>query len=674
MKNFIKSSLIICLLVIINSCSKNESVSELPKENISLEGDLDINFEDLTVVTIDAEGDVDEDGGFNVNTTTTTSEELPILFTKDDEVMFGYYSKTGANNTISIDDLLLFYFTAHPEVAMQGLSNSVLLSKMKSSADYAELKSLIATSLESNTSPFKNISFVELLNDSGYNLAKEVRSYKQSKTKGGGFPFQYTYTRDGKVSWPKEFPLFATVGMEINDNNGTITKPYLFEKKGLVLSPGSLISWLYDKLVTEEKDKIETFQFPSDGNYDIVFTNGIDGEGTPQLEQAVDYFNRINLAVDITSITMPIATKHFINKIDEKCTKEIIKVFQDLKLAPIKLVITDKFKLDEFMKDLSKNVYNVIKGCLPNVNVGYLDALNSASKYFNLVEDGSELMFFLRDYLGSDISGKETRYFYNDISYGGLSFTNISGDGGVSAQNEFVGASASEHIFTGLLSEDIFKYNIERGVINSNITPLPTEQKPVENLPFIAGKIGNGDAEQINLTSSTTISNSEGKLEMTFKMGTIDSQFEIKPSFEGKGLPESERIDLKLEECLKPVITGVEVICPESGSFSITYEVLVSFDTGSSGQSSGYQIGLEFQQYETNEDYQYASNSFSYSLVSGNMHKGVYKILIPTYGTFFCSPRGTRTTLRHWHNFRVYFTNSKCNYKSEYSYFETTRY
>lgn len=547
MKNFIKSSLILFLLIIVNSCSKDESVAELVKETISLEGDLDINFEDLTVVTLDGESDVDEDGGFNANTTTTTLEELPILFTKDDEVMFGYYSKTGADNTISIDDLLLFYITAHPEVAIQGLSNSVLLSKIKSSADYAELKSLIATSLESNTSPFKNNSFVELLNDSGYNLAKEVRGYKQSKTKGGGFPFQYTYTRDGKVSWPKEFPLFATVGMEINDNNGTITKPYLFEKKGLVASPGSLISWMYNKLVTEEKDKIESFQMPSKGTYDIVLTNGEDGKGTPQLEEAVDYYNRINLAVDITSITTPIATKHFINKIDEKCTKAIIKVFQDLKLEPIKLVLTDKFKLDEFMKGLSKNVYNVIKGCLPSVNVSYLDALNSVSKYFNLVEDSSELMFFLRDYLGSDISGKETRYFYNEISYGGLTFSNISGDGGVSAKNQFTGSPDSEHIFTGLISEDIFKYEIERGLTSSTISSLSAEQNPIENFPFIAGKIGDGDAEQINVISSTTTTTSEGKLEMTFKMGTKDSQFEIKPSFDGKGLPSIEVIDLNPE-------------------------------------------------------------------------------------------------------------------------------
>ena len=544
MKNFLNPFLLVCFLIILNSCSKNESVLDVPKETIALEGELDINFEDLTAVTLDGEADVDESGGFNANTANTTAEELPILFTKNGEIMFGYYSKTGANSSISIDDMLLFYFTAHPEVAIQGLSNSVLLEKIKTSSNYSELKGLIAISLESNISPFKNSSFIELLNDSGYDLAKDVRNYKQSQTKVNPFSFQFTYSRDGKVSWPKEFPLFATVGVEINDNNGTITQPYLFEKKGLVVSPGSLISWTYEKLVTDDDDKIESFQMPSNGTYDVVFTNGEDGKGTPQLEEAVDYNNRIHLAVDIVSLTMPIATKNFINKLDDNCTKEIIKLFQDLKLEPIKLVINEKFKLDEFMKGLSNNVYNVVKGCLPSVNISYLDALNSISKYFNLVEDGSELMFFLRDYLASDISGKETRYFYNDISYGGLTFSNISGAGGVSAQNEFIGSPNSEHTFTALLSEDIFEYKIERGLTSSTITPITIEPKnPVENFPFISEKFNNGDATQIT-NSSTTTTSSDGKLEMTFKMGTQDTQFEIKPAFEGNGLPEPERIDL----------------------------------------------------------------------------------------------------------------------------------
>ena len=78
---------------------------------------------------------------------------------------------------------------------------------------------------------------------------------------------------------------------------------------------------------------------PSNGTYDIVFTNGEDGKGTPQLEEAVDYFNRINLAVDITSITMPIATKNFINKLDDNSLKNIELI--DTTLEHMEQLISD---------------------------------------------------------------------------------------------------------------------------------------------------------------------------------------------------------------------------------------------------------------------------------------------------------------------------------------------
>ena len=131
MKNFIKSSLVICIIILFNSCSKDEKVQELPKEVISLENGLDIKFEDLTVVTIDGEGDVNENGDFQADVSNTLLEDLPILFTKGEEVMFGYYSKTGSNNTVSIDDMLLFFFTGHPELSIQGLDHQSLMSKIK---------------------------------------------------------------------------------------------------------------------------------------------------------------------------------------------------------------------------------------------------------------------------------------------------------------------------------------------------------------------------------------------------------------------------------------------------------------------------------------------------------------------------------------------------------------
>ena len=130
------------------SCSDDdESVAELSTETIEIEGGLNINFDDLTVVTIDGEAEVNEKGGFDTNTNNTIAEELPILFKKGEDIMFGYYSKTGVDNSVSIDDILLFYYSVNSELGVQGLSNLVLMSKIKSSPDYSKLKNLVVGSI-----------------------------------------------------------------------------------------------------------------------------------------------------------------------------------------------------------------------------------------------------------------------------------------------------------------------------------------------------------------------------------------------------------------------------------------------------------------------------------------------------------------------------------------------
>ena len=534
---------ITCLVIF--TCSKKDEANEIIEEleKIEIEDNIDIKFEDLTVVTIDGESEVDENGGFAANTATTTSEELPILFTKDGEVMFGYYSKTGANSTISIDDILLFYFTVHPEVAMQGYTNSLLLGKIKSNTNYTELKSLITTSLESNISPFKNTSFVELLNDSGYNIVMDSRGYKQSKTKGNGFPFQYTHTREGKVSWSKEFPIFATVGMQITDNEGYASTPFLFEQKGLVASPVSLLTWAYNYLISNTKNEIKTFQLPKDGEYTITFTNGNGENVNTELSKKVASENMFNVGVYAICLAMPIGMKSTLK--DNECRLALINLFGNLAKEVVEVSLTSEFELIKLLDGLHNDIYDVVQPCIPDAKFNYLDKIRVFTKYFDLAEDTSEFIFLLRDALLSDISGEETRYFYNGISYGELDLTNISGsnNGVPTSQTEFVGEPESEHLFKGYLTEKIYKYEIERD-LKSKITPLTIEGNPVNNFPFIAEKLS-GDAEQI-ANSSVTTTGLDGKLEMTFKIGTQDSQFEVKPSFLGKGLPESEKINIKV--------------------------------------------------------------------------------------------------------------------------------
>jgi hypothetical protein len=542
MKNFLKPTLIICFLIFINSCSKNESAIDLPKETIALEGELDINFEDLTAVTIDGESEVDGGGGFQSDVSTTLAEELPVLFTKDNDVIFGYYDKTGANNTVSIDDILLFYFTAHPEVAIQGLSNSVLLSKIKSNSNYTELKNMISASLDANISPFKNASFVELLNVSGYNLAIDTRGYKQAGTKGvQEFNFQFEFTRDGKVSWQKEFPLFATVGMQITDKQGFASSPYLFEQKGLVASPVSLLAWAYDYLTSNPKNDIESFQLPKDGEYTIAFTNGNGGNASKELSDKVSSENMFNVGVYAICLAMPIGMKSTLK--DNECRNALITLFGNLAKEVVEVSLTSEFELVKFLDGLHNDIYDVVQPCVPDAKWNYLDKIRVFTKYFDLAEDTSEFILLLRDAVISNVYGDETRYFYNGISYGKLDLSNQSGsnNGVPTSQTEFVGGPDSEHIFKGFLSEEVFKYDITRNITSTIKKDIIAQN--VANFPFIADKLS-GDATQV-ANSSTTSTDTNGSLEMTFKMGTQDSQFEIKPAFDGKGLPESERIDLK---------------------------------------------------------------------------------------------------------------------------------
>jgi hypothetical protein len=547
MKFFIKSYLLICLALLFNSCIKDESDIDIPKETVAIEGELNLNFGELTAVTLEGEAEVDENGGFSSNTNTTTSEELPILFMKGEDVMFGYYSKTGENNTISVDDMLAFFFTGHPELSTLGMGYQTLAVQLKASSYYAKLKELITTSLESDTSPLKNTSFMTLLNTTATEIIQEKRGYKLSDDKGSKknsiVNYEINFTRDGKMTWEKEFPLFATVGLEIVNLDGTDRKQYLLESKPLVASPNAGFWWVYNLLKGEVIDNsTDSYQFPSEGRYKIFLSNGVDYTGTSDLEEKVDFENRFLMGANIISLAFPI---DLIGWLSSECGQELASLFINLGKTAILAAAVDDFQLEKFVKEQHDDIYKIVKECgVPTNKITYYDKLTRFFNSFNKTQTGSELGYLIRDYVLSDISGEEERYFYNGTSYGQLNLANISGDA-QTPKTEFVGESDSEHTYRALISEDKYKYEVESDfyrLLPSKMTQKK-ENAPVSNFPFVAEKL-TGDATQIT-NSSTTSTNADGNLEMTFKMGTQDSQFEIKPAFEGKGLPDNEIIDLK---------------------------------------------------------------------------------------------------------------------------------
>lgn len=542
-----KKFLQFAILLLIFGCSKEENSngsSEEPDTNSTkIDGVSNINYDDLTVVSFENEVEVNQDGGFQLDIKQSIAEELPLLFVRNGEVLYGYYNKTGPNQTVSIDDILLFYLTLYPDIVQQGLQNSALLDKIKADSNYNELTSLVKASLNTNTSPFTNDAFVSLLTSSGLDIAMETRGYKQSgNNKLGNDDFKFTYSRDGTIIWDKQFPLYATVGMEILDTSTgkSVSGPQIFDKKGLLLSPGSWVEWVYDYLITEESENYGTFKLPKEGKYDIKFTNGVDNFGTEALESKVDLINRFNIGVNVLSFVMPVGIKKWLG--ENECRDALIDIFKNLKLVPTKLIITDKIALDKFMKDVAKDVYVASVKCIPNGHKKYLAYIESVTKYFNLVEQTSNLYLLLKDYLATDIRGWETRYYYDGISFGELELTNTSGLEFITPTGtEFTGSLGSQNTFSSNITETTYLYSIDNGLTKSIMTSEESKEFAYK-LPFDVNKTNSGDATlKVNNNNSTNI---EGNLAITFVMGEQESEFEIKPTFKNSKI-ETEKITLK---------------------------------------------------------------------------------------------------------------------------------
>ncbi|TRX27749.1 hypothetical protein FNW25_05675 [Flavobacterium franklandianum] len=543
MKNF-NSIILVLLSVVLFSCSKEDDGSNFPTETIKIEDDLKINFADLTVVTINGEAKVDVVGNFSANTTNTVGKNLPLLFIKDNEIMFGYYSKTGLNNSISTTDLLLFYFTLHPEIALQGFTNSELLDKIKQNSNYEELTSILKAALNANTAPLKNASFVNLLNKTGQTIGVAKRQAKLRKlSKTQSFDFRYTYSRDGNIVWDKKFPLFATVGMEVVDaaTGVSVSGPQLFDSSGLVLSPNSAVVWLWDNLNLARNPSIGTFKLPKDGKYEIRFTNGVDNFGTVALEEKVDFNNRFSIGITLLSIAIPIGIKDFLGATE--CKTALSEVIKNMKLTGITFVATDQISMAKFVTNLTENIFAVSVECVKPPQKAYLKLLYAAVNYLNKVEETSTLYLLLRDYLFSDIKGKETRNFYDGVSFGELQLTNTTWLQYLTPTGtEFSGLPKSEHTFTASVNETTYKYSINRSALQSTLTIDPASKEYAIDLPFEVTKTNSGDA---TLKGNTNILTSfEGKLASTFVMGTQETKFEIKPAFKNSGLS-SEFVNLK---------------------------------------------------------------------------------------------------------------------------------
>ena len=565
MKNFIKSSLII-LLIIVYACSSGEdSVSDdsnpintdppiATTQTIVVEGINGLDIDELQAQSFKGISEIDNEGVILDDLQDEETDNVPMLVLKNDAIIFGYYSRTGEDDSVSINDILLFYYTLNPSFAWLNLTNGQLLNKIKESADYEELKSLVVDALDSNTNPLDSSVFQEkLIEESNKVFIDFVAS--SGKTSSGKTrvetEYNFTFSRNGNVQWNKEFPTFSKVGVGIKGPQGDLVAgPYILDKiTRYPISVGSLLEWMID-LFQAKPSETTTVNLPQEnGNYEVVFSNGVDGFGHPLLETLVDAANIWGITLEVLVATAPIGMKEILGD-SWSCVEP--KLVTDLAFNIGSVVGQSEAGAYDFIANLGSDALGFIKDCVSLDKFKYANSIKNALKIIDFTskaEAAKNVAFWIIDYAGADIKGSETRYLYNDISYGKLTNTNVSGDYFTTqvAQTEFIGPFNSNHTYNGIVTEEIIKYNLENNLPPTGISRDPSNE-PAGGIPMFINTLS-GDAS-LNIPSnyiSTTVESSIN-LVINMTMGTLDSKVEIKTTLEGKGLPESEIIDLKPEQ------------------------------------------------------------------------------------------------------------------------------
>lgn len=694
MSKYIKFLSLFLVALILVTCSSEENSGsddgttvdpESPiatSETIVVEDIEGLDYEPLSAKTFDDISEVDGDGTLEEAIVDDLNDDLPMIVLDGEDIVFGYYSKTGANGTVSIDDILLFYLTLNPGFGWLNLSNSELLAKIKASDNYEPLKTKLTEALNSSSSPLDDSSFNELLMQSSngiYTSSIGDTGKNNSHKNGDIFNYQFSHSRGGTVTWEKKFPSFATVGLEITDNAGVVAGPYMLEKQGIVISPSSAIDWLWNYFTSTNTSTSSSFQLPQDGDYKITFTNGTNFAsssqwvGTEELERKVDQRNRIDIAVQTIQLVIPIGLK----KLPPSCKSSLGKIFEDLLLEPVKLVIDQgDFNLPQFVSGLHDNTFEVVKNCVPDANIDYWKSFQKALKKLNFLgtaESVATLGFLIRDYVASDISGTEDRYYYGGYSYGKLTHTNVSGDyftNGNVAQTEFSGEYRSEHTYKGIVSEKLSKYEIERD-FKSTIKQVPSLSL-ADGIPFEA--IITGDVV-LNETS-TIITNDYGdntNLKIDFQMGEVDSTVDITAAFDGSGVGESSQIKLiPVNICDSNVgITNLNVNCVEPW-YLARWEVDIEYEYSGSFSYTP-QVVL---QHTLKGEWISVSGLYSTRLISSSGNSGTFRITVDSPASRWnCEPTDENPKEHKWReDWRVALKTPECDNQSSWSSFNLIYY
>jgi hypothetical protein len=499
---------------------------------IKIEGLSNFDFSKINTLSMKGLSPVKINGMFQVkNARFGVTKQLPLFFTKDDNLMFGFQPEKVSNNIVTIDDILLFFFNMFPDIKLQEIETPVLLGLIQNDTNYKSLKNLILLSFQKNNSPVSDSVFVSTLKKSALAVGQLISLKTKSAEMESDDTFRFNFNRNGEITWAENVPLYAAVGFEIKKEGGNsqVFGPKIIEPKQIIMSLGTMIELGIDKIFSLKANQQEPFSFKEEGKYSISLTNGnFEGNNPTNLQQVVSAYNKEHFLAGVVGILFPFLDDGILNK----CNTAIENLFST---TIYDFLMNDVFQEEVTPGFVAKELYGVLTGAMNAMEECAKDVLSSGKylkvfaktfKYLDVLdkaESVTKLIAMAHDFEFSDISGQEDRFFYDTFSFGKLIYSRIS-------PGEFKGKPGSTHSFEAGVYEESVTYNFD-------FQPTKTYFYQQDDFINSKGVPFNVLCENNGATSNKSkLESADGRIDVVLTMGNTDSQVKIEPTFKNSGI------------------------------------------------------------------------------------------------------------------------------------------
>lgn len=540
MKIFIKSSLVICLILLFNSCSSDDekageeilveepittepSSTQVGIDVLGLDG---IDYTDAVALASNVEEKININGIFENPYNHNGIEDLPVLITEGDDLLFGYFPYTLKSNNVTIDDILLFYFLIYPQIAIQGPNYSLLLNEIQNYSNYEDLKNKLVNSLNKNQAPILDNSFLNLIREFSTKINPESYSNRTVKSKSSDVvgEFKFNYERSGKIEWQKQTPLYSTMGLVIKDvaKNEIVFGPELLKTKSV---QSAVTNWFLNTFVTELKPPTNSFTLTDNGEYEVLLTNG--HSLNTELDLAINAENAKLFASKSLGLVLASGAKTLVS--NNECKEALAQYFAQevnffVGLDRDSAAYPTSEEWVSHMRSAAGQAFSIVGDCSTGIGKKFFKFLGSAIVAFiSTPTDIAEIVLLEIDYFNSEIAILETRYFENGLSFGEISANQTS------ESNIFSGNDGDTFQFTVSVQEKLVRYDVERTTFSDFIKE--------ETFPQVGGIPFNVEVIEGNVTVNTSPlftrfeSSLMGNLTVPITLGCADSEIVVSPAF-----------------------------------------------------------------------------------------------------------------------------------------------